>query len=119
MTEFLQPGDLAVVRNIWRGAVWSAHPTRVLEHTEGYVALWMQPGAIWKRPVWLDGTHARIPSDEPWRLADELWRPPGVIRLTEFGASFSVLGFFNQDGDEVAAWYVNLEAPVTRSRFGF
>ena len=56
------------MRSIWRGGVWAAHPLRVLEHTDDFVALWMLPGTVWKRPVLLDGTHGRIPSDDPWQL---------------------------------------------------
>ena len=51
--------------------------------------------------------------------ADEVWRPGGVIRLTEFGSSHSVLGFLDATGDGISTWYVNLEAPLTRTRFGF
>jgi hypothetical protein len=109
-----------VVRSVWHGHVSSAHPFRVVDDSEDALALYIPPGAVFKRPLLPGGEHARIPHRN-WLPAhqDEVWRGGGVLRLAMSGAEHSVWGFLDDGHEAVLAWYVNLEAASVRTRLGF
>ena len=107
-----------LLRSVWRGRVWAAQPFNVVEDSDEALTLYIPPGSSRKRPVWADGSHARLPL-EGWLLRDEVWHGSGVLRPTIPGAAHGVLGFLNEDHTEILAWYVNLEEPLRRTPLGF
>ena len=116
-------------RDIFRGAVWTATPFRVVGDTSGLLAL-----AIWPGVERLGPTHQAALSssrrDETvrnvalpnlaagrWELAAWTWETNTTLTLLVPGAYFSVDLFFRDAGDLVM-WYVNFERPFQRTPIG-
>ena len=45
MTRFLQRGDQVVLREIWRGRIWSGRPYTIVKDTHGQLIIWAQVSA--------------------------------------------------------------------------
>jgi len=115
-------GNQVVLREMWRGRVWSARPMIVVEDTPELLALYICPGTLWKQPRTPDGgrvsPESRARGD--WALFDTRWEGAGgMLRLTVPGAAYSVLAFWNEGYGSLSHWYVNLEEPLRRTFIGF
>jgi hypothetical protein len=108
--EALRRGDVVVLREIWKGRVWSARPWFVVHDRAEQLALFAPDGTPTKIPA-----GSAIPRDE-WTLVDGTFRHD-ALRLTTPGEPHSVLLFW-KDGS-FRGWYVNLERPLVRSPVGF
>lgn len=103
-------GDVAVLREIWRGRVWKARPWIVVHDRPDQLALYIPKGTPTKIPP-----GSGIPRDE-WELEDGVWDRP-TLRLTAPRTPHSVLVWWAEDVLE--GWYVNLERPLERTEVGF
>jgi len=109
------PGDAVALREIWRGKVWGARAATVVEDTDERSIFFVPPGSAWKAPIGENGLPLRLPRAR-WTLADR----PVTWRILSFAwprVEHAVLLFW--DSEEFLGWYVNLQAPLTRSRVGF
>lgn len=113
---FHQPGDHIVLREVWRGRVWTARPAIVVEDSPDLVALHLAEGSIWKRAFDISGMPKHIPAGD-WALGDETWTND-VLRLSIPEEPFSVLPI-REGGGELRFWYLNIEAPLRRTPLGF
>jgi len=118
MARRWQTGGAALLREVWRGKVWSAMPVTVVQDTQELVALYIAPGTIWKQPRRTDGGQLRIPQDK-WTLADRLWTGGGALRLSSPGAAHSVLALWSAGHERMLGWHINLEEPLRRTPLGF
>jgi hypothetical protein len=119
-------GERVVRRDVFRGAVWSATPQRVLrDDTNGLVvAHW--PGVRCLAPSpWVRAQRgrARMPRTQAlealstgrWELSPWTWRDWAVVTSYDLaGRYFSTRRFFDARG-ELDRWYVNFERPSRRS----
>ena len=112
-----EAGDQVVLREIWRGKVWSGRPVTVVLDSPELLALYAPAGHMWRKPVTLAERTLRIPK-EAWKLADEPGRIE-VLRLATPGASHSVLVLWLPGFSRFLRWYVNLEEPLRRTQIGF
>jgi predicted RNA-binding protein associated with RNAse of E/G family len=110
-------GDRIVLREVWNGKVWAARPVTVVRDDDDLIALYLPIGTGWKRPVRLDGSRLRMPS-EPWILADDVWRDKSVLHLVRPGAAHAVWAMWDRAWKFIG-WYVNLQEPLRRSPVGF
>ena len=110
-------GDQVVLREVWRGKVWSAKPEIVVRDTPDLLALYLPAGTQCRRAVSSDGTPLRL-TPEQWLLKDSPW-PVDNLRLTVPGASHGIILIWSQGQDEFLVWYVNLEDPLRRTALGF
>ena len=117
MTRFLQRGDQVVLREIWRGRIWSGRPYTIVKDTHGQLIMYMGAGVRWVRPVRADGSaiHGR---ELNWALGESVW-PIEALRIVTPGRHHSVLPLWTKGFGEFLKWYVNLEGPLTRSATGF
>ncbi|MCY3638766.1 MAG: DUF402 domain-containing protein [Chloroflexi bacterium] len=117
MTHRWQRGDQIVLREIWRGRVWSGRPYTIVEDSPRRLVMYMGAGVRWMRPVRGDGSaiHGREPH---WSLGDAVW-PIEALRIVTPGRHHSVLLLWTAGFGEFIRWYVNLEDPLTRSAIGF
>jgi hypothetical protein len=115
------PGQPVLVREIWQGKVWSARPEIIVQDTAELLVLYKASGTPWKQPVAPEGNEvtARNRKAGNWQLRDTVWHGEGNLRLTVPGSHFSVITFWNDGHDSLRYWYVNLEDPLHRTRFGF
>ena len=110
------PGSHILLREVWRGRIWTVRPVTVVADGPDLIALYLAPGTPCKHPRGLDGTPLRLPWPA-WQLVDDIW-PWSTLRLHTPGsahevwpASRRVCGF-----DQ---WYVNLQEPLRRTELGF
>jgi predicted RNA-binding protein associated with RNAse of E/G family len=104
-------GDYAVLRQLFRGRIWSAIPALVVEEAPERLVLWLPPGVSTKAAV----------GDlfAGWSLAERVFRAPqGILRITEPGCGYSILLFWHEDGS-FKGWYLNLEGPLRPWRHGW
>ena len=117
MTSYWQTGDNIVLREIWRGRIWSGRPYTVVEDTPERLVLYMRAGTHWMRPGRPDGStiHGREPD---WALSDAIW-PIETLRIVTPHRHHSVLILWTEGFERFIRWYVNLEEPLTHSAIGF
>jgi uncharacterized protein len=117
---FFHPGQTIVLREIWRGKVWSARPVIVVHDKPDMLALCMPQGTVWKQPITLAGERVKGRNREQseWILKDDKWNPCS-LRLTVPGSNYSVLLFWNYPEMKLVMWYINMEDPLRRSASGF
>lgn len=48
-------GDRILIREVWRGRVWTARPVTVVQDTSDLIAFYMMPGTRYKHPRATDG----------------------------------------------------------------
>ncbi len=119
-------GSTAVRRDVFRGRVWSAMPTRVVAHDPtGRLVLAHWPGVEMLAPeTWIaslrDGgstvREATIPSlaAGDWRLGRWTWRDTSWLHIMTPGQWFSVSAVLDDARGGLTAWYVNFERPHVR-----
>jgi hypothetical protein len=110
------PGQGIVLREVWRGRVFEARPTIVVDDAPEQITLLLPGGVRCAVPIGADGRELRLP-DRPWHL--EI-RPRGDQPILSFAwpeTPYSVLLWTDGGGRQV--WYVNLQDPLTRTPLGF
>ena len=112
-----KPGDQIVLREVWRGRVWSGRPVIVVEDSPDLLALYMPTGTGWKKPTTPHGGRLRMPAED-WALVDDR-QPVDALSLVTPAAAHSVRLFWSQGHTRFEGWYVNLEDPLRRSLIGF
>jgi hypothetical protein len=115
----MDPGDPALLRHVFRGRVGWALPCIVVEDTPSRVALFRQPGTLSKSP-----THGSVEelvtslAEDTFDPADSTWRETFVVELAPVGRAHSVWPMWSKAW-RFLGWYVNLQEPMRRSRFGY
>ena len=117
MTRYRQWGEQIVLREIWRGRIWSGRPYTIVEDTPKRLIMYMGAGVRWMRPIRRDGSviHGR---ELHWTLGEAVW-PIEALRIVTPGSHHSVLLLWTEGFGEFLKWYINLEDPLTRSTIGF
>jgi predicted RNA-binding protein associated with RNAse of E/G family len=111
-----RPGDSVIVREVWRGKIWTVRALTVVRDEPGLLALYQPAGAPWKRPFSRDGHPIRLPL-EPWTLRDDAL-PEDALRLVVPGDAHSVLLIWRERW-QLTCWYINLEEPFRPTSIGF
>ncbi|OGO40141.1 MAG: hypothetical protein A2147_09365, partial [Chloroflexi bacterium RBG_16_57_8] len=115
------PGEVVVLREIWDGRIWGAHPVIVVRDTPELLALYWPAGTWRKRRRNLNGGDVSVPERKrgEWVLGDDSREVLSLLRLSIPGASYSVYLFRNCPDGSFRCWYINLEDPQRRSSLGF
>ncbi len=118
--SFFSSGQNIVLRQVFRGRIWSAGPEIVVQDAPELLVFYIMPGAIVKRPHTLSGErikpHCKISGE--YNIKDIPWGKNYCLRLKIPGSDYSVELFFNLDM-VFLAWYINLETPFRRIPTGF
>ena len=117
MTRYWQQGDQIVLREIFRGRIWSGRPYTIVEDTPQRLIIHMGVGVRWMRPVRRDSSAIRG-RELHWTLREAVW-PIEALRIVTPGRHHSVLLLWTEGFREFLKWYVNLEDPLTHSAVGF
>ena len=117
MTRYWQQGDQIVLREIFRGRIWSGRPYTIVEDTSQRLIIYMGVGVRWMRPVRRDSS-AIGGRELHWTLREAVW-PIEAFRIVTPGRHHSVLLLWTEGFREFLKWYVNLEDPLTHSAVGF
>jgi len=110
-------GDVVVLREVWRGRVWSARPEIVVEDADAGSMFYLPDGVRWKTAA-RGGELLRIPDGGDWELGERVWTKGPILSWAWPGVAHAVLLFFHPDWS-VWNWYVNLQDPLRRTAMGF
>jgi hypothetical protein len=100
-----------VRREVWRGHPWAAMPNLVVADEPQLLAVYTPeraPFGFAEPPV--VGRH-------PY-AGRAHWTGHGVLALHRPGDAHGVLVFWQGEGRSFAGWYINLQAPLRRTRIG-
>jgi predicted RNA-binding protein associated with RNAse of E/G family len=110
-----RPGEVVVLREIWRGRVWEARPAVVVEDEPNQRSFFIPAGTVMRLPVDREGRFLRLPADD-WRLQGVI-AGQDVLSFEQPDASHAVLAFFRKD--RLTGWYINLQSPLRPNEVGF
>ena len=110
-------GDVVVLREVWRGRVWSARAVVVVQDADTASILYLPDRARWKAAA-RGGELLRIPDGGAWELAERVWTKGPILSWAWPGVAHAVLLFFRPDWS-AWNWYVNLQDPLRRTAMGF
>ena len=111
------PGEVIVLREVWRGRVYSAIPVRVVSDSNDFAALYLPPRTPCKWPCTREGATIRLRTEE-WILGGEAWTKGDVLYLVQPGSGYTCIAFWNEQRI-FDHWKVNLEEPMRRTPVGF
>lgn len=111
-----RPGEGVVLREVWRGRVFEARPTIVVQDEPGQTMLLLPAGVRCGLPIGADGRELRLP-DRPWHLEVRARGDQPILSFAWPDTPYSVLLWTTGDARQV--WYVNLQDPLTRTTIGF
>ena len=111
-----EPSQGIVLREVWRGQVYSITPVRVVRDSTSWIALYRPPHTVNLWPHTLTGETIRIPQGE-WVLAGGPW-PKGIFYLLQVGLGIIFSGAWDED-HIFGGWKIDLVEPVRRTSLGF
>lgn len=120
-------GTTAIRRDMFRGRLWTAYPTRVLDHTADRLALVHWPGVEVLVPTtwiaWLNGAGDDVRQQAlpnlargHWNLDRWTWKTTTWVHLLQPGRWFSLNAVIEDDTGELRHWYINFERPYVETR---
>lgn len=110
------PGDPVVLREVWRGRVWTGRPATVVRDDDE-LRFFVPVGVRWFAPSAAEGRWLHVPT-EPWHLVERTWERTNVLSFAEPGVPHATLAFWDA-GWTFLGWYVNVQTPLERTRVGF
>ncbi len=112
-------GEIIVLRDIWDGKIWAAHPCYVVEDTSELLAVYRPSGTVSKRHRSLSGGEVSglDRKDKEWVLGDAYSDNFWILRMTIPGETYSVIAFWNTADGGFRCWYINLENKAHRNGF--
>ena len=113
------PPPVVIYRSIFRGRLLYAVPGWLLEEMPRHIVTATVPGAETRQLV--GPREDVIRSIATGRERTELiaWRTNRVVWLTPFGAAHAIGHFWNDGSGAFLGYYINLQAPIRRSAYGF
>ena len=123
-TGMWSSGDSILLRWFWGSELGRVWPATVVEDSPDAIALYVRSGTPTKVRVREDGTPIerslpyRARFAIPWRIGDGVFSGLSALLLVRPGAGHAFMPFWRGDG-EFAAWYVNIQTPLARTRWGF
>lgn len=118
MRQAFETGAPVALREIWDGRVFAARPATVVEDSPERSVFYVPPVIRCLQARSSDGAEVRIPTRE-WRLEDVEWHHHRILSFAFPETPYSVLATWEPDTEDFGGWYVNLQAPLTRTDVGF
>jgi hypothetical protein len=112
-------GEVIVERTVWNGLVLTARPLTAISDEDGLLVASVSIGTRWFGPIFANREAALDEvRDGTMGWGERVWEQHNLLLLVRPGDPYSVYGFWNEEGAFVA-WYINLQEPMRRTRFGF
>jgi protein associated with RNAse G/E len=115
------PGEVIAWRGLFRGLIWHAMPTYVINDTPQEIVLAIVPGAVCK----VDKDYGRKSGkrvwdfiETEWKLDDFVWHTNRVLFILEPEKHYSINLFWNHASNEFIGYYVNFQYPYVRNHCG-
>jgi predicted RNA-binding protein associated with RNAse of E/G family len=112
-------GEIVVLREIWDGKIWAAHPCYVIQDTSELFVVYRPAGTISKLHRSLSGGEVSglERKNKEWVLDDACRDDIWILRMTIPGETYSVIAFWNTVDNGFRCWYINLEDKARRNGF--
>lgn len=119
------PGEVIVLRELYRGRLWAARPVRVIEDGGDRLALWCPKGTVRQVPATPPSRAdpeerservAQLFDRGDWEMAAHVWDVSTVMLVREGDWHATWVSFV--DSGEQLGWYVNFQEPYVRTRHG-
>ena len=116
----LQTGDAVLLRNVLQGKVWDAMAATVVLDDSELIAVYWAAGYPRKAAAATRGAMQQLWfRQDAFDYWDVPWIYTNVLCLTTPGAAHANWLVRKADDGEFLGWYVNLQAPLVRTRRGF
>jgi hypothetical protein len=118
-TPVWHEGDPILLREIFRGRLWTARPATVAAVRDDLTAVYLAPGTIFKVPA--DTSRGGILErlDRGWELRDYEWTRGRTLHLMRPGVAHSIHLWWLPPDWRFGGWYINLQEPIRPSPLGF
>lgn len=116
-----QPGDHILTRYVFRGRVVTATPWILVQDSPELIVTWLPLDTTVMNGA-IDGQNhlsGRQFAELAWEMVPRKWRTEGTLRLKSPSALWSLWVFWDEGMSNLKAWYINIDAPFKRTRFGF
>jgi predicted RNA-binding protein associated with RNAse of E/G family len=111
-------GESVVLREIWQGRIWFARPAILVDDNPDTIVLHVPSGVRYRKPVGPNGEYLKVYTDD-WSLAEDVWHAPSYTLSFAFADTpYGVILSYGPEGD-LELYYVNLQAPMSRTSIGF
>ena len=127
-SDVKQTGSEVVLRGIYRGRVWHAQSTIVVQDSPTQTLLLLEPGSEWAHssgyPRWRYGDLSQggrwdEASNLSWTMVLAHWVQRRFLMLLEPERFYSICLLWQQSTGEFERYYVNFQLPYRRSNIGF
>jgi hypothetical protein len=108
--------ETLLLRHVTCGRIVMALPSVVIEQSPDELVTWIDAGTPVAYP--LGRMNGRLLPFDEWTVDQRPWVGPGRLELTPKGRRHSIR-LIRGGGGAFLGWYVNLQAPLVASRFGF
>jgi predicted RNA-binding protein associated with RNAse of E/G family len=115
------PGDAVVLREVWRGRIWTGRPVTVVADEHDALMFFVPVGARGFVPHSLEGAplHAFVDVEgDAWEVRPTTWTETNALSFAEEGRPHATLAFWDAAWGFLG-WYVNLQTPLRRTPIGF
>jgi len=113
------PGRVVTFRSIFRGRLLYAAPGWLLEERFAHVVTAIVPGAQTLQLVTPRANVMRAVAAGHEQTAFVPWHTNRVVWLMPFNAAHAIGHLWNDASDEFVGYYINLQAPLSRTPVGF
>jgi hypothetical protein len=117
--SYFSTGSHIILREHWNNKVWTVRPVTVVADVPDVIALYMMPDTTCKHPCAIDGSPVPHFLPDEWLLIDRQWQGGGALYLSQPGQWYAIMGLFEDNGERIEQWYINLQTPYQRTPLGF
>jgi hypothetical protein len=111
-------GDVILYRGMWRNEVLWAIPVIVVRDDSHLIIVYWRSGTPVKKPSKRMSPMELMENPKP-DLIDGQWTDTDILMLVTPGESHSISAMWEGGHSVFAWWYIDLQAPLLRTPFGF
>jgi hypothetical protein len=111
--------DPILLREIFRGRLWTARPATVAAVRDDVIAVYLAPGTLFKVPAVASRDGILECLDQDWELRDYEWTLGRSLHLMRPGVAHAIHLWWLPPDWRFGGWYINLQEPIRPTRLGF
>ena len=112
-------GDPILLREIFRGRLWTARPATVASIRDDLTAVYLAPGTIFKVPAGTSRDRILERLHRGWELRDHEWTRGRTLHLLRPGVAHAIHLRWLPSDWRFGGWYINLQEPIRPTPLGF
>lgn len=115
-SQHWKPGEIVVMRGVWKGKLWWACPSYVVKDTPELLARYWPAGTPTRSPIRRPTVQDEI--DNYIELIDRNWTDHDVLSLNIPGSAHSIDLMWVAGTCQLRCWYVHLQEVQRRTSIG-